>query len=241
MRREERVTVQGPVKEQQPDGMSHRGDWGGGGGCRLSARAPCQLVAGKGCRSPCLHHTVPDQNTAKGVTSPHPGEGWSSRPHADSRGCYPRVPLFARQPHPARAPHTLACPPPPPPPGEMWHSKIVPRFAVVFKDRTHVVAFTRSLHSFSPLQGSEGLNCWGHHVFNSNPVSQVSCRESRWLSCRTTATIRWDFPVRFLHCLSFGKFVPHFSMVLKILNQIFLSPNFAVPKYARTTPPPPPR
>ena len=25
MRREERVTVQGPVKEQQPDGMSHGG------------------------------------------------------------------------------------------------------------------------------------------------------------------------------------------------------------------------
>ena len=25
MRREERVTVEGPVKEQQPDGMSHRG------------------------------------------------------------------------------------------------------------------------------------------------------------------------------------------------------------------------
>ena len=29
MRREERVTVQGPVKEQQPDGMSHRGGAGG--------------------------------------------------------------------------------------------------------------------------------------------------------------------------------------------------------------------
>ena len=29
MRREEWVAVQGPVKEQQPDGMSHRG--GGGG------------------------------------------------------------------------------------------------------------------------------------------------------------------------------------------------------------------
>ena len=28
MRREERVTVQGPVKEQQPDGMSHRGGAG---------------------------------------------------------------------------------------------------------------------------------------------------------------------------------------------------------------------
>ena len=35
MRREERVTVQGPVKEQQPDGMSHRGGGGGalGGLC----------------------------------------------------------------------------------------------------------------------------------------------------------------------------------------------------------------
>ena len=30
MRREERVTVQGPVKEQQPDGMSHRGEGEGG-------------------------------------------------------------------------------------------------------------------------------------------------------------------------------------------------------------------
>ena len=33
MRREERVTVQGPVKKQQPDGMSHRG---GGMGCLIS-------------------------------------------------------------------------------------------------------------------------------------------------------------------------------------------------------------
>ena len=29
IRREDRVTVQGPVKEQQPDGMSHRGGSGG--------------------------------------------------------------------------------------------------------------------------------------------------------------------------------------------------------------------
>ena len=39
MRREERVTVQGPVKEQQPDGMSHRGGtggWTGGGGVHFS-------------------------------------------------------------------------------------------------------------------------------------------------------------------------------------------------------------
>ena len=30
MRRDEWVTVQGPVKKQQPDGMSHRGAGGGG-------------------------------------------------------------------------------------------------------------------------------------------------------------------------------------------------------------------
>ena len=41
----------------------------------------------------------------------------------------------------------------------MWHSKIVPHFAVVFKDRSHVLAFTKSMHIFSVLQGSEGLNC----------------------------------------------------------------------------------
>ena len=43
--------------------------------------------------------------------------------------------------------------------GEMWHSKIVAHFAVVFKDRSQVLAFPRSVHIFSPLQGSEGLNC----------------------------------------------------------------------------------
>ena len=39
MRREERVTVQGPVKEQQSDGMSHRGLARGGGGGANEARA----------------------------------------------------------------------------------------------------------------------------------------------------------------------------------------------------------
>ena len=34
MRREERVTVQGPVKKQQPDGMSH----GGGGGAEATQK-----------------------------------------------------------------------------------------------------------------------------------------------------------------------------------------------------------
>ena len=63
--------------------------------------------------------------------------------------------------------------------GEMWHGKIVAHFAVVFQDRSHVLALTRSVHIFSPLQGSEGLNCWGYHVFILNPVSPESSRESR--------------------------------------------------------------
>ena len=39
MQREERVTAQGPVKEQQPDGMSHRGSQRGGG-CHMAATGP---------------------------------------------------------------------------------------------------------------------------------------------------------------------------------------------------------
>ena len=41
VRREERVTVQGPVKKQQPDGMSH-------GGCSVRSTAP--LHGCDGCR-----------------------------------------------------------------------------------------------------------------------------------------------------------------------------------------------
>ena len=40
MRREERVTVQGPVKKQQPDGMSHGGE--------LGAHLPDHLPLGQG-------------------------------------------------------------------------------------------------------------------------------------------------------------------------------------------------
>ena len=47
MRREERVTVQGPPKKQQPDGMSHRG--GGGGVCdRLGEGGLWAWVGGGG-------------------------------------------------------------------------------------------------------------------------------------------------------------------------------------------------
>ena len=40
MRREERGTVQGPVKKQQPDGMSHRGG-GGGAGVKNESQVTC--------------------------------------------------------------------------------------------------------------------------------------------------------------------------------------------------------
>ena len=42
MRREERVTVQGPVKEQQPDGMSHRGGGGVMALCRDTGAVLCR-------------------------------------------------------------------------------------------------------------------------------------------------------------------------------------------------------
>ena len=42
--------------------------------------------------------------------------------------------------------------------GKMSHKKMVLYCAVVFKDRSHALAFFQSLHFFSPLQGSEGPN-----------------------------------------------------------------------------------
>ena len=47
-RREQRVTVQGPVKKLQPDGMSHRG-WGGGGHIIIhnSSAGPPSPVVGR--------------------------------------------------------------------------------------------------------------------------------------------------------------------------------------------------
>ena len=53
MRREERVTVQGPVKEQQPDGMSHGG--GGGRSVRWSLFGRTALWGGRGGRCYFLH------------------------------------------------------------------------------------------------------------------------------------------------------------------------------------------
>ena len=61
MRREERVTVQGPVKKQQPDGMSHRG----GGLCRHptqpGAAVPLRASPPSPVRKHGLVHTTPKE------------------------------------------------------------------------------------------------------------------------------------------------------------------------------------
>ena len=60
MRREERVTVQGPVKEQQPDGMSH----GGGGGSAKRPKRPRPPVVGE-TRGRVSDHAPPPPPPAK--------------------------------------------------------------------------------------------------------------------------------------------------------------------------------
>ena len=51
MRREERMTVQGPVKKQQHNGMSHRGGWPGQSAPSLpgTRATPAQPASGGGC------------------------------------------------------------------------------------------------------------------------------------------------------------------------------------------------
>ena len=64
MRREEGVTVQGPVKKQPPDGMSHGGQAGGGGG----ARTPAEGGGGGGRDMGCTVYGR--SNTSLGTTAP---------------------------------------------------------------------------------------------------------------------------------------------------------------------------
>ena len=78
MRREERVTVQGPVKEQQPDGMSHRGSaWGFGArgwrGQRGGMRRAWDMGQ-CGALSRLLHvPSVPPRSPAESRTPCEPG------------------------------------------------------------------------------------------------------------------------------------------------------------------------
>ena len=73
MRREERVTVQGPVKEQQPDGMSHTGGTPRPGGllrCEaLSQPNPTKPQPRRAASICQLTHDPMEQ----GPTEPHAG------------------------------------------------------------------------------------------------------------------------------------------------------------------------
>ena len=51
MRREDRVTVQGPIKKQQRDGMSHRKGWGGTVSPHFCAALSLQFEGALGQRS----------------------------------------------------------------------------------------------------------------------------------------------------------------------------------------------
>ena len=108
MRREERVTVQGPVKEQQPDGMSHRGGMNGAGddlhvvasnvwpsGChpkRGACLAVFCVMVGPGCGAAHVVHAAPAFKEMDGV-----GElcvGAVCLGHEDCNCCYHRYSCF---------------------------------------------------------------------------------------------------------------------------------------------------
>ena len=62
MRREERVTVQGPLKEQQPDGMSHRGGGASPWGFDVHTAhecCPCSGVRPGHGTNPSAPHVIP--------------------------------------------------------------------------------------------------------------------------------------------------------------------------------------
>ena len=109
MRREERVTVQGPVKEQQPDGMSHRGGKGAcpqasvqsgfNGTVFISLRALCRpevpadgAIPGPGWYSPPNNAVVGGEPTAV------VGESGCQQMRARPAGGQPTVPNAAPEP-----------------------------------------------------------------------------------------------------------------------------------------------
>ena len=92
MRREERVTVQGPVKEQQPDGMSH----GGGGGGGLAKKKVCKI--GLNFPAPLINFIfLPKENSSDvgGSVGRWVGRGW---PGPQTTNPLPPAPLPNRSP-----------------------------------------------------------------------------------------------------------------------------------------------
>ena len=120
MRREERVTVQGPVKEQQPDGMSHGGcprpqwlgigwaPWRRRGGCLRSSSNPPQHAKGRtgDCPGPRKGATTRRNVSHRG------GGGWGTTPPFQRRPPYV-PPLLPGPKLPAPPPPRLSCTAPP--------------------------------------------------------------------------------------------------------------------------------
>ena len=130
MRREERVIVQGPVKEQQPDGMSHRGGspgaaGEGGGGCirraGTSEEAPgvIRQAVGEGCESGS-GRLLSVANAVEVGTWRRRNSGWAlaGRPGGGGWGVPPTPPSNASLGAGGGAtPRVLGRRPPPPPQG----------------------------------------------------------------------------------------------------------------------------
>ena len=128
MRREERVTVQGPVKEQQPDGMSHRGG-GSHGGCMM-----CLLCSdAEGARPHPSEPSVVAGQSPGVESSLHPMDvGAPHSPRRKGRGTPPTASRPSDSPapiprpqSPTAKPHTISAVPrwtaQQPPPGEQGH------------------------------------------------------------------------------------------------------------------------
>ena len=98
MRREERGTVQGPVKEQQPEGMSHRGRGGSGGGPGSHSAG---RSAARWCRPAFGRAAVPKRAVQK---------GWSPVPRSTSKFLFGGVAIAAVRPG-AQGPEPYRRPP----------------------------------------------------------------------------------------------------------------------------------
>ena len=111
MRREDRVTVQGPVKNQQPDGMSH----GGGRGVVLSGLQlkPVKTYRPLECHQrPMLRMRTNPQFTGAG--SSFGNEGWQGQACPSSCGSGAASRLYRRQLRIGSGMHrnSVMCPPP---------------------------------------------------------------------------------------------------------------------------------
>ena len=138
MRREERVTVQDPVKEQQPDGMSHGGGtWGGGGATQRLCGVECivygRMPNGRMSLAPS-HYSPPDGGAGVGGGSGIWGDrrgGVAVRTVCRLHRGTKALGLRALETDQVYCPEHLSLAPPPPPPAHPGLSLRNPTFLFV--------------------------------------------------------------------------------------------------------------